>query len=176
MPAVGRRYTAPPPAETPGRRGHPQRRAPYWGLPPSRSPHAPSGRHRDCLRRLRSSLEPFFSRHAAFLRPHRFFPPFFCCVANGEIYGRSLPGERVEPDLAAVALDHFLAEGQAETLAGMFVTQMQALEQLEQGCALPRVQADAVVPHGESPGGAVLLRRDVDLRRRVTAELERVVE
>src|SRR3954447_1194958 len=83
---------------------------------------------------------------------------------------------RLEPDAPAVALGDLLADGKADARAGVLAHGMQALEQHEDALEVLRLDADAVVGDADAPLGIFLLRRDVDARRRLAAELERIAD
>ena len=72
-------------------------------------------------------------------------------MGDGEVEGRALAGLRLDPDPAAVALDDFLADRQADAGAGILVAGVQALEDQEDAFGVLRVDADAVVADGEEP-------------------------
>src|SRR5438874_8229547 len=90
---------------------------------------------------------------------------------------RGAPTEpRFDPDAPPVALDHLLADGKADAGAGVLTHGMQPLEQHEDALEVLRLDADAVVGDRDTPLGVFLHRRDMDARRRLTAELERVAD
>src|SRR5215813_9125486 len=92
-------------------------------------------------------------------------------LTNREIKGGPRAGLRFHPDAPAVALDDLLADRQADAGAGVLAAGVQALEHLEQPAGLARVNADAVIPHGELPVPVHTPRRDVDAGGRLPAEL-----
>ena len=71
---------------------------------------------------------------------------------------------RVHPDPSAVVLDDPLADGHADAGARILLPGVEALENNEDTLRVLRVDADAVVPHGEQPLAVPLLGPDVDLR------------
>src|SRR5262245_9677714 len=95
-------------------------------------------------------------------------------LTNREIKSGPRAGLRFHPDAPAVALDDLLADRQADAGAGVLAAAVQALEHLEQPPGLARVNADAVIPHGELPVPVHPPRGNVDAGGRLPAKLERV--
>src|SRR5262245_21706434 len=66
---------------------------------------------------------------------------------QGEGEGRALARLGLDPELAAVGLDHLLADGQARPGPLVLVPAVQAAEDAEDLLVVTRVDAHAVVPH-----------------------------
>src|ERR1035438_7974429 len=64
---------------------------------------------------------------------------------------RSMSGFRLHPDVAAVALFNFLADGEPDTSAGKLFLTVQALEQDENTLGVPRLDANAVITQRKYP-------------------------
>ena len=58
-------------------------------------------------------------------------------------------GTRLDPDLAAAALDDLLADGQANAVARVLRSRMQALEDNKNIFRVLRRNADSVIAHDE---------------------------
>jgi len=82
-------------------------------------------------------------------------------TGNGEAERGPLAGLRFHPDAAAVPLHDLFAKSQADARAGVLFPIVQALEDDEDALAKLRVDADAVVAHGEGPVRAGRLRPDL---------------
>src|SRR5688572_10053507 len=93
-----------------------------------------------------------------------------------EAEGRARAGPRLDPDAPAVALDHLLADGEADAGAGILAHRVQALEDLEDALEEFRLYADAVVFHGNLPGDAVIPDPYVDARHLFPPELEGIAD
>src|SRR5262249_51462177 len=70
---------------------------------------------------------------------------------NREKERRPLPRLPLDPDAAAVALHDPLADRQADARAGVLGAAVQPLEDEKDPLAVLRLDADAVIPHGEEP-------------------------
>src|SRR3954466_6358658 len=88
----------------------------------------------------------------------------------------ALAGPRLDPDAAAVALDHLLADGEANARPRILALVMQALENHEDPLEVRRFDADAVVGHHDLPFFFSLKRRDVDAGHGCRAKLEGVAD
>ena len=95
----------------------------------------------------------------------------FNAIRNREEERRPLAKLRFEPDAAAVALDHFLAQRQADAGARILLVRVQALEDDEDALGELRVDADAVVAHGKAPAELHLLGVDAHVWDAAAAEL-----
>src|SRR3954471_15057016 len=80
----------------------------------------------------------------------------------------------LDPDAAAVALDHLLADGEANTRSRVLALVMQALEHHEDALEVRRFDADAIVGHDYFPFIFFFGRRDVNARHGCRAKLEGV--
>src|SRR5574340_430848 len=78
------------------------------------------------------------------------------------------------PDMAAVALHHLLADGEADAGPGIFALVVQPLEHHEDALEILRLDADAVVPHRKFISLAKILHRHMDSRNGRGTELERI--
>src|ERR1051326_1129662 len=96
------------------------------------------------------------------------------CCRQEKIKCRSFPCDRFHPDASAVALDNFLAEGQADAGARIVLAAVQALEDDEDAVEVFLFDADAVVPDGQVPVAAVARDAEMNLRRFAAAELDGV--
>src|SRR5260221_3708868 len=85
-------------------------------------------------------------------------------------------GLRGDPDAPAVALDHFLADGEADTGARVLGLVVQTLEHHEDALEILRLDTDAIVADGELEVGFLFDAGDVDPGHRRRAELERVAD
>ena len=65
---------------------------------------------------------------------------------QGEIECRAMPGRGLCPDFAAMALDDPLYRGQANTAAGIFISEVQADERFEQMVGMGHIKTYPVVP------------------------------
>src|SRR5262249_22521535 len=93
-----------------------------------------------------------------------------------ETEGAAFPRRRLDPHRAAVALDHLLHDGEPDPRARILALVVQPLEHHEDPLEVLRLDADAVVANRDLAGLAAVVDRDVDLRRRLRAELERVAD
>src|SRR5918995_4801286 len=87
---------------------------------------------------------------------------------------RALAGARLDPDAPAVALDHLLADGQADAGSRVLALVMQALEHHEDALVVLRLDADAVVAHFEVPLGIISSNTNMYPRDRARTELQRI--
>src|SRR5262249_38805714 len=90
--------------------------------------------------------------------------------------GRALAYYGFYPNLAAVSLDNFLADGQADAGAREGAACVQPLEHAEDALEVPRLDADAVVGNGEVPGAVLRTGLDANGGRPGAAELDGVAE
>jgi len=75
-----------------------------------------------------------------------------------------------------MTLDNLFRDGQADTRSWVFLLMMEPLKDLKNLCQVLGSNANAVVLHGKAGLTLVFLGRDVDARRRLAVELERVVD
>src|SRR6185503_2444023 len=132
--------------------------------PPSAPPWS-GARRRGCPR-------PAGSRSARFSRPSALSPSF----GQREIEARAIAGAGLDPDAPAVALDHFLADGEPDAGAGILALVEQPLEHHEDALEVLRLDADAVITNFKSPFLGRFFDADVNARHRVRPELERVAD
>src|SRR6185295_5268806 len=83
-------------------------------------------------------------------------------AGDGKPERAPLAGLRLDPDAPAVALDDLLHDREPDARAGVIRLVVQPLEHHEDAIAVLRVQADAVVLHGEEPHLVARLGADVD--------------
>src|SRR3954451_11246905 len=88
----------------------------------------------------------------------------------------ALAGLGLDPDAAAVALDHLLADGEANARSRVLALVMQALEHHEDALEVRRFDANAIVGHDYLPFIFFLGTRDVDAGHRCRAKLEGVAD
>src|SRR5882672_10274277 len=88
----------------------------------------------------------------------------------------ALARRRFEPDAAAVAVDHLLADGEADAGAGVPALVVQALEHHEDALEILRLDADAVVLHGDLELVVPLDRGYMDAGLRLAVELDGVAD
>src|SRR6185503_5446764 len=132
--------------------------------PPSAPPWS-GARRRGCPR-------PAGSRSARFSRPSALSPSF----RQREIEARAIAWTRLHPDAPAMALDHLLADGEADAGARILALVEQPLEHHEDALEILRLDADAVIPHFDLKFGIFFRNADVDARHGVGPELERVAD
>src|SRR5690606_37450503 len=86
-------------------------------------------------------------------------------LGQGEEECRAAARLGFRPDSTVTALQHLLADRQADAGAGVFLAAMAALENREQPRHEVRVDADAVIAHGKQPLPAVILGAYLHPRR-----------
>src|SRR5918999_4712864 len=87
---------------------------------------------------------------------------------------RALAEARLDPDAPAVALDHLLADREADARSGVLALVVQTLEHHEDALEILRLDADAVVSNFKGPGGGSLGDPYMYPWNRSRVELERV--
>src|SRR5271163_3196481 len=85
-------------------------------------------------------------------------------------------GTGLEPDVSSQTLHDLLAQGQADSCAGILFAGVQALKNLKYLFGIFRVDADAVVFHGKCPYASVFPRGHVNLRRLRAAKFQAVAD
>src|SRR2546423_13187731 len=70
---------------------------------------------------------------------------------EGELKRRALTDAGLGPDTAAMAFDGLLADGQADSRAGILGCRVRALKDAKDALGIGGVHADTVVAHGEDP-------------------------
>src|SRR5262249_53757307 len=89
---------------------------------------------------------------------------------KSECERRTAPGLGPGPDAAAVTLDDFATNREAETRPGVFPA-MDAMVYIEDPFGVLRAESDTVVAHADKPFAACLFGDDSDASRRSTAKL-----
>src|SRR5580658_1022246 len=97
------------------------------------------------------------------------------CRRHGEIERGSPVDLRLDPYLAAVALDYALADRQADACAGNGAT-VQSLEHAENLLVILGGDPDAIVLDGDAPKAIVQYRGNVNARRTFAPVLEAVTD
>ena len=102
---------------------------------------------------------------------------FFLSDRNAEKEGGSIPRLSLDPDVSAVVLHDFLADGQANAHAFVFPATVQALEDAENPLAILGVDSNSVVlnrhhPFRPAPVTATIFHPNVDARRFFSSELD----
>src|SRR4051794_3174213 len=96
---------------------------------------------------------------------------------NGETDHGTGAAVALRPDPTAVALDHLLADGQADACARARVRAAASVEHAEHGGRVSLRQPSAVVAHGEQPLVALPVSLDDDLQRAgIVSILHRVAD
>src|SRR6516162_7322996 len=99
---------------------------------------------------------------------------FAVVCRNCEEECRAFVGFRFRPNSSAVTFNDLFADGQPHSGARIFLACVEPLEQNKDSLEVFWVNTDAVVFNLEDPLTIFPTRADVDLRRRLTVEFDRV--
>src|SRR6266436_677316 len=95
-------------------------------------------------------------------------------AGQGELEAGTGTGLRFHPDLSAIALDDFFADGQADAVSRIFRARVQTLEDNEDVFRELRRNSNSVIAHGELPSLSGFLSLHGNHRRLFPAKLDGV--